>query len=241
MQDFTERDWDSPVPLDLLAFSYFRLLLPSSDYELVGLGPPTSRSWDEQYSSLALPSTPYPNAESGGAHHACFVVPPNLGNDNLDTASSAVYTTEATQRGLRAMICPVCEYDMIVLEYRSIELDYCNNCKGIWFDSGELELLLQSQGLEETKTFLDDVLNFQEVSSPERKRDCPICGRRMKKTAIGRQSEIIIDICRDEHGLWFDGGEVTQLMRHLAAEHPAKLDSGDQVIGFLEEVFKRPD
>ena len=139
------------------------------------------------------------------------------------------------------MICPACKYDMLVIEYHNIELDYCNSCKGVWFDSGELKLLLESQGLEETKVFLDGILNSQEAASPEKKRTCPICSRKMKKTAIGGQPEILIDICRDEHGLWFDGGEVSQLIRHLAGEHEPKRDSKGQVISFLEEVFKAPE
>jgi len=129
---------------------------------------------------------------------------------------------------------------MIVVEYHNIELDYCNSCKGVWFDSGELELLLKSQGLEEPKAFFDDILNSQEAASSEKKRNCPICGHKMKKTAISGQPEILIDICRDKHGLWFDGGEVTQLLRHLAGEHPPKRDSKEHVISFLEEVFEVP-
>jgi len=136
------------------------------------------------------------------------------------------------------MICPVCKYDMIVIEYHSIELDYCNSCKGVWFDSGELELLFESYGLEETKVFLDGILNSEEAVSSEKKRNCPICGHNMKKAVIGAQPAILIDICRDEHGLWFDGGEVTQLIRHLAEEHPPTHDSREQVISFLEEVFE---
>ena len=136
------------------------------------------------------------------------------------------------------MICPACKYDMIVVEYHSIELDYCNSCKGVWFDSGELELLLRSQGLEEPKAFFDDIMNSQEAVSSEKRRNCPICGRKMKKTARDGQSEILIDICRDKHGLWFDRGEVTQLIRDLAGKRPPKGDSRGQVIGFLEEVFK---
>jgi Zn-finger nucleic acid-binding protein len=63
----------------------------------------------------------------------------------------------------------------------------------------------------------------------------------MKKTTIGKQLEVLIDMCRDEHGLWFDGGEVTQLLRHrLVGEQPPKHDSGEQVISFLEEVFEAP-
>jgi Zn-finger nucleic acid-binding protein len=138
------------------------------------------------------------------------------------------------------MICPVCEYAMVAIEYHNIELDYCNSCKGVWFDSGELELLLKSQGLEETKAFFDGILNSQEAVSSEKKRMCPICGRKMKKTAIGEQSRILIDACREKHGLWFDGGEVTQLMKHLAGERPSKHDSRGQVVSFLEEVFKAP-
>ncbi len=139
------------------------------------------------------------------------------------------------------MICPVCKYDMIVVEYQNIELDYCNNCKGVWFDSGELELLLKSQGLEEPKAFFDGILTSQEAVSSEKKRNCPVCGHKMKKTAIGKQSEILIDVCRDKHGLWFDGGEVAQLIRRLVGEHPPKRDSREQVISFLEEVFEAAD
>jgi Zn-finger nucleic acid-binding protein len=89
--------------------------------------------------------------------------------------------------------------------------------------------------------FLDGILNSQEAASSEKKRLCPICGRKMKKTAIGEQPEILIDICRDEHGLWFDGGEVAQLIRRLAGKHPPKHDSREQVISFLEEVFEAPE
>ena len=138
------------------------------------------------------------------------------------------------------MICPVCKYAMIVVEYRSIELDYCNHCKGAWFDSGELELLLKSQGLEEPKTFFDGIFNSQEAASSEKKRNCPICGHKMKKTAIGGQPEILIDVCRDKHGLWFDGGEVAQLIKRLAGEHPPKHHPREQVINFLKEIFEAP-
>ena len=138
------------------------------------------------------------------------------------------------------MICPVCKYAMVVVEYHNIELDYCTSCKGVWFDSGELELLLKSQGLEEPKTFFAGILNSQEAVSSEKERKCPICGHKMKKTKAGGQPGILIDVCRDRHGLWFDGGEVAQLITHLAGKHPREHDSRGQVVSFLEEVFKAP-
>ena len=135
------------------------------------------------------------------------------------------------------MICPVCKHHMIVVEYHNIELDYCNNCKGVWFDSGELELLLKSCNLEEPKAFFDGIFSSEEATSQEKKLRCPVCGRRMKKTAIGAQPEILIDVCREKHGLWFDGGEVAQLIQRLAGEQPPKHGSREHVMNFLGEVF----
>ena len=135
------------------------------------------------------------------------------------------------------MICPVCKYAMVVVEYHSVELDYCTSCKGVWFDSGELELSLKSQGLKETKALFDGILNSQEAVSSEKERKCPICGHKMKKTKTGGQPGILIDVCRDRHGLWFDGGEVAQVIRDLTGKCSPNHDSKGQVTCFLEEVF----
>ena len=136
------------------------------------------------------------------------------------------------------MICPVCKSDMIVVEHSKIELDYCTACQGVWFDSGELELLLESAGLESASPLLDDILSSPEVKSSEKKRKCPICGQKMKKAIIGQQGGILIDVCRQGEGLWFDGSEVNQLIRLLADKSPLRSGSGQQVINFLGEVFK---
>jgi len=136
------------------------------------------------------------------------------------------------------MICPTCKSAMIVVEHNKIELDYCTSCQGVWFDSGELELLLESMGLESSKLFLSNILDTAGAKSSEKERRCPICVRRMKKTTIGQQPEIVIDVCRQGDGLWFDGGEVGRLMEQLVGKPLEKLGSGQQIIAFLREVFK---
>jgi len=110
----------------------------------------------------------------------------------------------------------------------------------VWLDEAELELLLESHTFEEAKKLLDDILESREAVSSERKRACPICGHKMKKTAIGEEPGILIDICREEHGLWFDGGEVNQLIRHLAGKHLSNDESKARVLNFLGEVFEAP-
>ena len=136
------------------------------------------------------------------------------------------------------MICPTCKSDMIVVEHENIELDYCTNCRGVWFDSGELELLLESMGLESPDQFLSNILGSAEAESSEKKRKCPICRQKMKKTTIGQEPAILIDVCQRADGLWFDAGEVGQLIKQLAKMPSEKQGSQQQIITFLGEVFE---
>jgi len=120
---------------------------------------------------------------------------------------------------------------MIVVEYQQIELDYCTKCRGVWFDEGELELMLE-------KSKLDGPPHLPEAQSSEEKRKCPVCGRKMRKVLAGEEPPIIIDACPEEEGLWFDGGEVNQLIKQLA-EHGAENDNTDEsVSNFLKDVFR---
>ena len=132
------------------------------------------------------------------------------------------------------MKCPTCSNLMIVVEHENIELDYCVNCSGVWFDAGELELLLETMELEGTALSLDNILTSPEAKSAEKKRRCPICGEKMKKATVGHKPEVLIDACPQEDGLWFDSGEVGQWI----TQPPEKSDSQGRVISFLGEVFK---
>ncbi|NQT31645.1 MAG: zf-TFIIB domain-containing protein [Deltaproteobacteria bacterium] len=136
------------------------------------------------------------------------------------------------------MICPTCKSDMIVVEHNKIELDYCTNCRGVWFDSGELELLLESAGLEGLEPLLANLAGSTEARSAEKKRKCPICLKKMKKIVAGQEPAIILDICRQGDGLWFDGGELAQLVGQMAGEAGEKTTPQQEIFAFLQEVFK---
>jgi len=130
---------------------------------------------------------------------------------------------------------------MIVVEHEKIELDYCVKCSGVWFDAEELELLLEAMQLEETSLSLDNILTSPEAKSAEKKRKCPICGRKMKKATVGHEPEVIIDACSWGDGLWFDSGEVGQLITQIHDKPSEKSDSQRRVITFLGEVFRVRD
>jgi uncharacterized protein len=135
------------------------------------------------------------------------------------------------------MICPACKNDMIVVEYKRIELDYCPKCRGVWFDSGELELMLKSSVAD--YAVLGDIRHLPEARTDEKIRKCPICRQGMTKNNIGKKPPVLIDICPRGDGLFFDGGEVNQLISGLSDnEKNAKAGEDHPAIGFLGEVFK---
>jgi Zn-finger nucleic acid-binding protein len=136
------------------------------------------------------------------------------------------------------MICPACKKDMIVVEYSNIELDYCLNCHGVWFDSDELELLLKCMKLDTPELMLSHISASVEAETKEVKRKCPICRRKMKKTTIGERPKILVDVCTRKDGMFFDGGEVAQLVKELAKKKPAGKEAQHKIISFLGEVFQ---
>ena len=107
------------------------------------------------------------------------------------------------------MDCPVCKNVMITLELDEVEVDYCLQCGGIWLDSGELEMLLPNPRQA-------DILlaSFRQAKNcTETLRKCPICLKKMQKILVGpSQSAKLIDKCRNGDGLWFDKGELQDVL-----------------------------
>ncbi len=126
------------------------------------------------------------------------------------------------------MDCPVCKNAMITLELADVEIDYCTDCGGIWLDAGELEMLLG--GLEKARQLLD---SFKPGSmSTEKPRKCPICDKKMQKIIVGSEEPtILIDKCRRGDGLWFDRGELQDIVNR------AELDKDNKIRELLADMF----
>ncbi len=135
------------------------------------------------------------------------------------------------------MICPVCGKVAVIVEYNNIEMDYCPKCSGVWFDAGELELLLEAAGLGGHERFLAGVKTSQEAKISEKKRRCPICLRKMRKVYIDEDKKIVTDVCQGGHGIWFDGGEVATLMEEYEKKDPEKAEH-KQVLCHIADMFK---
>lgn len=88
---------------------------------------------------------------------------------------------------------------------RSLTVDRCTGCKGLWFDVGEAESL-KGKWMSE---FVDS--GDPDVGKEYNKIDqvsCPRCGEIMDKVADPDQPHIWYEACA-EHGMFFDAGEFT--------------------------------
>ncbi|MBK7632110.1 MAG: zf-TFIIB domain-containing protein [Ignavibacteriales bacterium] len=113
---------------------------------------------------------------------------------------------------------------MIILELNQVEIDYCSACKGIWLDNGELELVFSNSDRKEIAESF-----FVKYDFDEEKRRCPNCKKKMEKVEF-ENTGIIIDKCTNNHGLWFDSGELKLLLK--SAE-----EKNNKMIELLKEVF----
>jgi hypothetical protein len=50
---------------------------------------------------------------------------------------------EAKAAGISTMSCPRCDGSLSENQFEGVLIDTCENCGGIWLDSGELEQLLK--------------------------------------------------------------------------------------------------
>ena len=117
------------------------------------------------------------------------------------------------------MKCPLCKQLLLTCEIAGIELDYCAQDHGYWFDKGELEALLQSQV---------PVLRHHEPGTKGHRR-CPRCRAPMN---LHRPFEgLELDLCPYGDGIWFDDAELGTLIAKL------KVQQAPRELSHLNHVF----
>jgi Zn-finger nucleic acid-binding protein len=128
------------------------------------------------------------------------------------------------------MDCPACRSTLIVVERHGIEVDWCLDCRGLWFDEGELELLGEQTGrVPDTAE-----LGRRPGERIQRgTRGCPRCRKKMDRLSLadGETPGVEIDRCTD-HGFWLDRGELGSI---LSRRKPGPDES--PVVSFLGETF----
>ncbi|MCX7624780.1 MAG: zf-TFIIB domain-containing protein [Candidatus Sumerlaeaceae bacterium] len=129
-------------------------------------------------------------------------------------------------------VCPACDKPLVTLEWDNIEIDYCVNCRGTWFDRGEVERIVRGEATEG-----DPIIPPVKQMRPGKrdKRLCPRCDRKLVEFVACQinGNELRLDACPQNHGIWFDGGELEAYLKAQFVGTAAMT----RIASFLKEVF----
>ncbi|MGA1821918.1 MAG: zf-TFIIB domain-containing protein [Thermoplasmatota archaeon] len=119
--------------------------------------------------------------------------------------------------------CPRCGIGMkkIFITQRDfiIAVDHCIECEGYWFDSEELNSVI------EDKNNLIDGRTEELLDEGEHLR-CPRCSVEMETQYM---FDVIIDKCHECEGIWLDRGELYQIQKKFRNEKNENI-----LIGLIE-------
>jgi len=130
-------------------------------------------------------------------------------------------------------VCPKCDVPLFILHFKDIEVDFCDRCRGLWLDAGELEALLERTGARAD----DPLLHFQQqqgVLPNGRPHLCPRCDEPLREIQVEHPGSPILtlDKCPRGHGQWFDADELQRLLSMFPPESGAA-----KTIDHLNELF----
>lgn len=110
--------------------------------------------------------------------------------------------------------CPRCDRKLHQETYEGATLDVCPDCNGYWCDYDELKHITTRRDKEfdqQKREQIEADEDAAEVSQMEEltpELDCVLCGELMERVNYQYTSGIIIDSCKQGHGVWLDEGEI---------------------------------
>jgi hypothetical protein len=106
-------------------------------------------------------------------------------------------------------MCPICHEPLVAFELDGVEIDRCVDCRGVWLDAGELELIAGRAGAPRGE--LSRALS-EARGQRHGKRRCPRCPRKLRVIHVEGSSLVELDRCPAGHGFWLDAGEMESLI-----------------------------
>jgi len=132
------------------------------------------------------------------------------------------------------MECPIDGTTLETHTIQSINIEECVQCRGLWFEEGELRKSKDES--DPDLNWLDfDLWSDQESFETDwSSRKCPHCGKNMATISYATTG-VTVDFCVEGHGVWFDKGEFQAIIEALEKEIVSK-DISDYVTASLEEA-----
>ena len=143
------------------------------------------------------------------------------------------------------MKCPVDHNTLTEKEYeRTIAIDQCSSCQGMWMDQWELKAIQANKGhyYQQELKELPNLVQRSYLQALEQQRpllNCPKCADNdqqitMERREHGYCSQIMVDVCHDCQGVWLDKGEIQALEIFFERSH---IDDKDIKTGFFNSLW----
>jgi len=140
------------------------------------------------------------------------------------------------------MLCPNRHNQLKKVLFHNVEVDYCPECLGVWFEQNELSYVKDDK--DEQLNWLDfdiwrDKGRFKLSKSD---RHCPIDRAGLVEVNYD-DSKVKIDFCKMCQGVWLDRGEFKQIMIYLKkkADYEILHRYTKNLVVELWEVFAGPE
>ena len=99
--------------------------------------------------------------------------------------------------------CPECHDYFHILHINNVEIDCCKTCEGLWFDPHELQMTMNTP---------DDITDIF-LHAGKSKYKCPVCQTKLSKRSFLFPERLVVDICPNDHGVYFEKGELEQIFK----------------------------
>ncbi len=113
------------------------------------------------------------------------------------------------------MNCPKCKIENLrEIQINGVKVDRCKYCGGLWFDKDELKLTRDHRDKNLSLLEFDLWEDESKLMVSGKSVDCPRDGKPLFKIKYGN-TNVMIDICLDCHGIWLDREELDKIILEL--------------------------
>lgn len=119
--------------------------------------------------------------------------------------------------------CPICKnQDLEQALVDNVNVDYCPQCMGLWFEDGELNEAKDNRDANLRWLDIDLWKDKAKMKISSSQKLCPQC--RLPLYEFGYEdSNIKVDVCSLKHGVWLDRGEYKLITDYLKKTGSSKL------------------
>lgn len=117
---------------------------------------------------------------------------------------------------MKTMKCPKDGSILANGKINKVNIDYCQECMGAWFESDELRQTKDNSDKYFQWLDFDVATNSEDKFDKKLKsdRECPECSEQMQQLEYA-QSKVVIDSCPNSHGEWLDDSEFKKIVKYL--------------------------